>query len=253
MTTTGAQTAYDQIAVHYALSQQPAQGDGFSWNHDLVIPNLLKVIGDVAGLTVVDAGCGEGIVARYLAKRGATVIGIDSSAQLIALAQAENDEQSIRYEVHDLCHPLPQYAQAFDVVVSNLVLNDVADYQGFVATLGTLTKHNGRLILSMTNPYSAVMREKVHSYFDSGIAVPYAWGGGHVYHFHRTMQEYMAAFHCAGFLLSSLTDVQMTAAMVAQLPTTNRASPWFPMYHRFPFFVILEFFKLCDSINRNGR
>lgn len=184
MTTTEIPTAYDQIAVQYAQSQQPAPEDGFSWNHDLVIPHLLALAGDVAGLTVLDAGCGEGIVARYLAARGASIVGIDSSAALIQLAQAHN-EHHIRYEVHDLTRPVPHYAQAFDMVVSNLVLNDVADYQGFATTLCALTKPTGRLLLSMTNPYSAVMREKVDSYFDSGVAVPYAWGGGQVYHYHR--------------------------------------------------------------------
>lgn len=243
MTLMGSPTAYDQIAVQYAQSQQPAQGSGFSWNHDLVIPHLLNIVGDVTGLTVLDAGCGDGIVARYLAARGATVVGIDSSAQLIELAQAQHEQQRIRYEVHDLTQPVPHYAQAFDAVVSNLVLNDVADYQGFAATLGALTQGNGRLILSMTNPYSAVMREKVYSYFDTGTAVPYAWGGGHVYHFHRTMQDYLTAFCNAGFLLNRLTDVQMTDTMVAQLPPASRELPWFSMYHRFPFFVILEFLK----------
>lgn len=243
MPTSESPTAYDQIALQYAQSQQRATDNGFSWNHDLVIPHLLRVVGAVTGLTVLDAGCGEGIVARYLATRRATVVGIDSSAQLIELAQAQNGQQRIRYEVHDLTQPVPHHAQAFDLVISNLVLNDVADYQGFAKTLGALTKPDGRLVLSMTNPYSAVIREKVDSYFESGSAVPYAWGGGQVYHFHRTMQDYITAFRNAGFLLNSLTDVQMTDAMVAQLPPTNRELPWFAMYQRFPFFVILEFLK----------
>jgi len=243
MSTGVAHSTYDQIAEQYAQSQQRPVEGGFSWNHDLVIPHLLKVAGDVAGLTVLDAGCGDGIVARYLTAHGAIVVGVDISSGLIQLAEAQNEQKQIRYLVHDLSRPLLQYAQHFDLVVSNLVLNDVADYQGFAATLGTLIKANGRLILSLTNPYSAVMREKVENYFDSGTATPYPWGGGQVYHFHRTMQEYMTAFRRAGFLLNSLTDIQMTEAMVAQLPAANREFPWFPMYHRFPFFVILEFIQ----------
>ncbi|MEZ4727935.1 MAG: class I SAM-dependent methyltransferase [Caldilineaceae bacterium] len=238
------QSAYDQIAEQYAQSQQRPAGNGFSWNHDLVIPHLLKVAGDVAGLSVLDAGCGDGIVARYLAERRATVVGIDVSSGLIQLAEAQNEPKQIHYLVHDLSRPLPRYVQHFDLVVSNLVLNDVADYQGFATTLGAVTKKDGRLILSLTNPYSAVMREKVESYFDSGTATPYPWGEGKVYHFHRTLQEYIAAFRSTGFLLNSLTDVQMTAAMVAQLPAANREFPWFDMYQRFPFFVVLEFCRL---------
>lgn len=244
MSTPVTRSAYDQIAEQYAQSQRRAGENEFSWNHDLVIPNLLRVVGDVTGRMVLDAGCGEGIVARYLADQGATVTGIDISAPLIQLAQAQEQTQRITYGVHDLSHPLPQYAQTFDLVVSNLVLNDVANYQGFTATLGAVTKVGGRLILSLTNPYSAVMREKAYSYFDASAAVPYAWGGGQVYHFHRTMQAYISAFRTAGFLLNSLTDVQMTEAMVAQLSAANRELPWFPMYHRFPFFIILEFSQI---------
>jgi hypothetical protein len=57
------------------------------------------------------------------------------------------------------------------------------------------------------------------------------------------MEDYVAAFRNAGYLLRTLSDVHMDEAMVARLPDTNR-TPWFHLYHRFPFFVILEFVKL---------
>lgn len=99
------QAAYDQIATQYAQSQKRA-GD-FSWNHDLVIPKLLRVVGEVSGRVVLDAGCSEGVVARYLAEQGATVVGIDISHQLIELAQAQKSALPITYAVHDLSQPLP--------------------------------------------------------------------------------------------------------------------------------------------------
>ncbi len=48
------------------------------------------------------------------------------------------------------------YQRRFDLLVSHLVLNDVYDYQGFLTTLGTVTKGGGRLVLSMNNPYSYI-------------------------------------------------------------------------------------------------
>ena len=163
--------------------------------------------------------------------------------RLIELAKAQDFQSDIRYEVHDLSQPLPQYKQHFDMVVSNQVLNDVPNYKGFADTLGTVTKLGGRLILSFTNPYSAVMRKKVDSYFDSGEAVLYEWSNMKIYHFHRTMEDYITAFWKAGFMLKRLSDVQMPQEMVARLPSSSRALPQFPMYHRFPFFVILGFVK----------
>jgi 2-polyprenyl-3-methyl-5-hydroxy-6-metoxy-1,4-benzoquinol methylase len=238
------QNTYEQFADQYAQSMKRQDEEKFSWNHDLVIPYLLNVAGEVDDLTVLDAGCGEGIVSRYLADRGANVVAIDVSPRLIELAKAQDLQDRITYEVHDLSHPLPRYRQTFDITVSNLVLNDVPDHKGFADTLGTVTKPGGRLIISCTNPYSAVMREKVHSYFDSGEAVPYAWGDVKIYHFHRTMEDYITAFWQAGFMLKSLSDVQMTQDLVAKLPSSSKELPWFQMYHRFPFFLILEFLKM---------
>ena len=73
------QNTYDQFADQYAQSQKRPDEETFSWNHDLVIPQLLNVVGDVKDLTVMDAGCGEGIVSRYLADRGAKVVAMDVS------------------------------------------------------------------------------------------------------------------------------------------------------------------------------
>jgi hypothetical protein len=57
------------------------------------------------------------------------------------------------------------------------------------------------------------------------------------------MEEYCCASQDVGFVMRCLYDVQMTEAMVAKLPEQNRQFPWFPMYHHFPFFLILDLSK----------
>jgi 2-polyprenyl-3-methyl-5-hydroxy-6-metoxy-1,4-benzoquinol methylase len=240
------QNTYDQFADRYAQPYAQANEGQFNFNRDFVIPQLLRVVGNVAGLTVLDAGCGEGIVSRRLAAGAAQVTGIDVSPRFIELARERDVLKAITYEVHDLSQPLPQYAQIFDVVVSNLVLNDLPDYQGFIATLSAVTKPHGRVVLSLNNPYSALIREKVESYFDAGKAVLYnmAKDGVAVYYFHHTMEEYMTAFQGAGLLLQRLFDLQITEEIVAKMPEQNRLFPWFALYHRFPFMVVLELIKV---------
>jgi 2-polyprenyl-3-methyl-5-hydroxy-6-metoxy-1,4-benzoquinol methylase len=240
------QNTYDQFADRYAESLKQSSRETFSFNHDLVIPRLLESVGALAGLRVLDAGCGEGIVARLLAARGAKVTAMDIAPRLIELARAQNPEQAIAFQVRDLSLPLPEYKNAFDLVVSNLVLNDVPDYQGFISTLGSVTKPRGRMVLSMNNPYSALIREKVQSYFDSDQAILYnmAREGIAVYYFHRTFEEYMTAFRDAGFLLRHLVDVRVKEDIAANLPQRNRELPYFDMYPRFPFFLILDLGKL---------
>jgi 2-polyprenyl-3-methyl-5-hydroxy-6-metoxy-1,4-benzoquinol methylase len=198
--------AYDQFANQYArMVEKPSEGE-FSPYHSLVLPYLLEFLGDVTGLTVLDAGCGSGYVARILARQGACVVGVDISPRLIELAQGSSSSGMIEYLVHDLSKPLPQYVHHFDLVVSNLVLNDVRDHVGFAHTLGNVLKRMGRLVLSMNNPYSAVMRNKVENYFGSGKAAQYeglASKGVQVFFFHRTFEEYVTAFRDVWSLLNS--------------------------------------------------
>jgi 2-polyprenyl-3-methyl-5-hydroxy-6-metoxy-1,4-benzoquinol methylase len=241
MSTKLQQNTYDQFADAYAQSYAQPRTTGFHYNLDLVIPRLVEVAGSVNGLTVLDAGCGEGIVSRSLIGTATRVIGIDIVPQLIAYARERDLTQSITYEAQDLSRPLPNYTHTFDLIVSNLVLNDVPDYRGFIMTLSSVLKSHGRVVLSLNNPYSALLREKVHNYFDSDAVAQYGFGSA--IYFHRTMEEYLHAFHHAGLLLCRLYDVQMTEAMVARLPEKNRHFPWYSFYHRFPFILILELIK----------
>ena len=66
----------------------------------------------------VDVGCGDGVFARALARRGANVLAIDLSPRMVALAQARTPSGlPIQYRVADIMTgPLP--SRAYDVVVS---------------------------------------------------------------------------------------------------------------------------------------
>jgi 2-polyprenyl-3-methyl-5-hydroxy-6-metoxy-1,4-benzoquinol methylase len=238
------ENTYNQVADHYAAIIATWAKAEFSLYHHLILPLVLRYLGDIANQKLLDAGCGEGYLARLLASRGAQVTAIDVAPRLIELAQTQDPQGLATYQVHDLSQPLPPYAQFFDLVVSNLVLNDVPDYRGYIATLGAVTKPGGRLVLSMNNPYSAVIREKVQSYFDADTAILYrglAGAGVPVYFFHRTLEQYITAFSESGFLLRRLSDAPIAAEQAHKLPEDKR-------HYRFPFFMILEFVKEpCES------
>jgi 2-polyprenyl-3-methyl-5-hydroxy-6-metoxy-1,4-benzoquinol methylase len=234
------QNTYDCYAEAYAAMIAESARADFSFYHHVVAPQVFAYLGDVAGRTVLDAGCGEGTLARLLAERGAQVTAIDISPRLVELARAQDPLGHVTYAVRDLSQGLP-HVDPFDLVVSNLVLNDVYDYRGYLATLGAVTKAGGRLVISMNNPYSAVLREKAASYFDSGSATLYqglSKAGVRVYYFHRTMEDYVRAFRSAGFLARSLADIRVTPEM--PLP----ASPTLDLQYRFPFIMVLELVKV---------
>src|SRR4051794_39702395 len=89
-------------------------------------PAVLSLLGDVAGLDVLDAGCGPGIYLETLLDRGAKVVAFDASASMVALAKARADG---RAEVHHLRldEPLPFADRSFDLVVCALAIHYVDD------------------------------------------------------------------------------------------------------------------------------
>ena len=226
------QNTYDQQATQYAkmVAQRNAQNTA-----DLPLESVFfNTIGNVQGLTILDAGCGEGFVSRTLAKQGANVTGIDISAPLINTAKTQNTH-NITYEIHDLSQPLPKFKSHFDLIACHMALNDVPNHLGFITTLASVLKPSGRAVFSLNNPYSAPSRNKADGYFDSGNAVIYsgmAQMGVEVYYYHRTMEEYLTAFCNNGFLLRQLKDIQHP----------DPAHHW----NNIPFLMVIELIKNCD-------
>lgn len=72
---------YDQIAEQYRHSKQSPLR---RW---VEVPTFLELVGDVDGLRVLDLACGDGFYSRKLAEMGASVVGVDISAEMIRLAR----------------------------------------------------------------------------------------------------------------------------------------------------------------------
>ena len=232
---------YDDYATEYAEYISDQYGEDISFIRHLLVPRLLAYAGDVAGRRVLDAGCGEGHIARMLAQRGAEVTATDLAPRLLTIAQERDPGTSTTYLAHDLSRPLPQYREFFDLVVSNLVLPDMDDYRGYITTLGAVLKPGGRAVLSLLNPYRAVFDKRVKNYFESGRGTREYGGmaklGVRACYYHRTLEEYITTFRESGLLLNDLSDVCPTDEILESghpIATKN--------YH-LPLFMVLAFVK----------
>lgn len=70
----------------------------------------------LAGLAVIDVGCGDGGLVRYMARQGAHVTGIDPSPRQLELARAASPVADERY-LHGVAEDLPVEAASADLVV----------------------------------------------------------------------------------------------------------------------------------------
>ena len=84
---------YDEFASQYTTMMAAQEKAGVEPGSNM--SRFLQVVGDVCGLTVLDAGCGEGYLSRILASRGANVTGIDISPRLVEMARAKDPEGNI--------------------------------------------------------------------------------------------------------------------------------------------------------------
>jgi 2-polyprenyl-6-hydroxyphenyl methylase/3-demethylubiquinone-9 3-methyltransferase len=107
----------------------------------------------VDGALVLDVGCGGGLLAEALARRGATVTGMDLAPAMIQTARLHAAESglSIDYRVQDAGELATQSPHAFDVVTCMEMLEHVADPAGFLKVLGQLVRPGGALFVSTLN------------------------------------------------------------------------------------------------------
>jgi SAM-dependent methyltransferase len=100
---------------------------------------------------VLDAPCGSGRLSRALAERGAIVLGVDNSADMIAEAErtrGELTEEHLRYRQHDLRNPLEEYE--FDValnIFSSLGYGDEIDDHEILTSLARALHPGGTLVV----------------------------------------------------------------------------------------------------------
>lgn len=103
----------------------------------------------LAGLRILDVGCGAGLLCEPLARRGAQITGIDAAARNVAAARSHAASQGIAidYRVGDPAAAL-RPDERFDVVLLLEVVEHVADVEAFVAAAGRHIASGGLLIVS---------------------------------------------------------------------------------------------------------
>lgn len=100
---------------------------------------LHKLLPDVAGRTALDIGCGIGRLTGVLSKRGAFVIGLDSSATMLSRAKANIPDTNVVFVKGDATD-LPFPAQSFDIILAVFVLQHILDDTAFSTALQEMVR-----------------------------------------------------------------------------------------------------------------
>ncbi len=205
---------YDRMGEEFL-----AHAEDGAYNAHYDRPAVLELLGDVAGLRVLDAGCGPGLYAEELLSRGAEVIGFDASAAMVELARARvGDRAEIRLARLDA--PLPYPDDSVDVVLCALAIHYVADRHAAFAELHRVLRPGGAAVVSTQHPTTDWVR-KGGSYFDRTLETD-TWAlasGRHEVQFWREpLSDLCAAATDAGFVIQRLVEPRAPEIMRERWP-----------------------------------
>lgn len=217
--------AYDAIAEAYDTDVAD------SFVHRVSMPRLVEVCGP--GQRVLDLACGQGALARALARKGRSVVGVDRSKRLLEIAARRERESpfGIEYCRDDARTLATLEDSCFDGVASHVALGDLDDLGAVFRAVARVLRAGGWFAFAAFHPCFCPPRRativvdggsvlQVGRYFEEGPhrrsenARPFA---GMEWH-HRTLSTIWRELRSAGFVVEELIEPQPPGDVAAEAP-----------------------------------
>jgi len=233
--------------------------DGDLWHRTLIDPTVSRVLGDVSGKDVLDLGCGNGYFSRKLVRMGARVTGVDSSAPIVEKAREKESRTSlgVAYYVAEAAHLAMLADHSFDIVLSNMALDDVENAEGAIRECARVLRLEGRLVVSISHPCFDMGRHsgwlierigldttvwrKVDDHYRTIFEDTVEWRIDEIQRwktkwYHRPLSWYFRVLRDSGFVVTALEEPEPTDEFLKE---SNQ--PWIQMI---PLHCVLEAHKL---------
>ncbi|MCA3278448.1 MAG: bifunctional 2-polyprenyl-6-hydroxyphenol methylase/3-demethylubiquinol 3-O-methyltransferase UbiG [Roseomonas sp.] len=160
----------------------------------------------LAGLRVLDVGCGAGLASEALARLGAEVTGMDAAPEALAVARAHAEAGGLAIDYRqggpeDLADP-----SGYDAVISLEVIEHVAERAAFLAALARAVRPGGKVFLSTLNrtPRSFLMAKLGAEYVLRLLPI-----GTHDWRMFVTPAELGAGLRGAGLMVADVAGMEM--------------------------------------------
>ena len=198
----------------------------------LLNPTLFSLLDDISGQAVLDAGCGNGYLARMLSNKGALVTALEPATPLFhyAINREKQEPLGIRYIQADLSTWRDECR--FDWVIANMVLMDILDFEAALDTCFLHLKTGGQLLFSISHPcfegsdseFLENGRISTQEYFEH-YAIEQTIGT----RFHRPLSYYFQALLERGGSIRAVIEPQLDPAH-AQHPLDNERNLHVPSF-----------------------
>jgi 2-polyprenyl-3-methyl-5-hydroxy-6-metoxy-1,4-benzoquinol methylase len=174
---------------------------------------LWESLGDLQGMSVLDLGCGHGWLSQLMSAHGASVLGIDGSAELLKKAQQACPE--VQFTQHDLLLGLTDLGRRFDRIVAYMVLMDIPEIDVLMKSVREALNEAGKFIFILPHPcyfnYKSHRSETTGQMYCAVTSYlqPEVWRiesyGGHS-HYHRSLTAYFELLRANQFAVTRLYE-----------------------------------------------
>ena len=245
--------AWNRIADAYDHAITAGSAEDY-YRQQVFGPAQLEACGSVAGLDVIDLGCGQGYFCRLLAQEGAVVAGVDIASNLLAHARRHeaSDPLGITYVEIDAALVGDRWpVSSFDIATACMSLHDMPKPKAVLEGVARLLRPDGRFVFSVPHPLTDTpYREwvrlddgrngplRLDRYFETGPCImswsmPSMNDPWDLPSHRRTLEEWSDLIGRAGFMIQRLREPRPTAAQVASDPRLDDC-------YRVPYFLIVE-------------
>jgi ubiquinone/menaquinone biosynthesis C-methylase UbiE len=213
----------------------------------VILPNILRLIDPKPGITILDIACGQGFFAKHLLQKGAAVIGVDISKELIARAKLHAPEGTFFVSPADNLSMIPH--ESVDRVLISLAIQNIEHAAGVIQEVARVLKKGGTLTIVMNHPAfripkkssweydekSAIQYRRIEGYLsESKTTISMHPGQEHspeTVSFHRPLQWYVKTITNHGLLIDRLEEWTSHKTSVGKrAKAENRARKEFPLF-----------------------
>jgi ubiquinone/menaquinone biosynthesis C-methylase UbiE len=208
---------------------------------------MKRLIGDVKGKRLLDAGCGFGAYSLYCARQGAMVTGVDISELMIETAKKEaaREDLDIDFRVLDVTNLEGISSETFDMAISSVAIS--FGMPTFFKEMSRVLKKGGILCYSEVHPILGAGHNEtrddnevyvIDSYFKRGVRsaknafgkrdqsdADYEWQWEH-----NTLQDFSVALRDAGFLIETLLEPEPEQELKELHPVRFKRGSAYPIF-----------------------
>ncbi|MBU4348251.1 class I SAM-dependent methyltransferase [Patescibacteria group bacterium] len=155
----------------YKRKQKTSWGESAEWysdllenekktyQRDLILPNLLRLMDIKKADMVLDLACGQGFFSREFSNVGANVIGVDVSKELINLAEKIEKNSLIKYKVSSADNLNFIVEDSIDKIVIILAIQNIENVSGVFKECRRVLKSKGKLFIVINHPSFRVPKQ----------------------------------------------------------------------------------------------